>query len=178
MCGEIKPWQYTHQVVVRLTQTLSAPNVTGPYNRVTVSLGGLLEHVAEVRLTEYHVEEGLGNSTLWRVGLKGSNFNEEMTTNAGGEGHCIAVPQLGANTFTHVVYENPRVLSRDVKGGIAQLRVEVNDEFGVPAQFTSMTIMLTFVMNKPHWSIADVDENHRNFLEWWRPQQFNSRFLP
>lgn len=177
MCGELKPWQYLHHVVIRLDNpaTPGVPNTNAPVNKVTLPLGRFLQHIDEVRLTEYCVVNGVSASNLWRISFAGSSLSEEVSTNAAGRGHVIMVPTAA---LTHVIYDAPRVLSVDERQGLAQINIHVTDATGADVSFDNMTIFLTFVLNNPDWSGESVREADRNRLEWWRSQRFSSRFTP
>ena len=166
MCGDLKPWQYAHTVVIRM-ETNGAP--------ITVNLGRPLEHVDEVWLTEYAVRGAPAGSDLWRFNFLGNNMPEEVSTNAGGRGHCIMVTPTGDK---HQVYDQARVISLAQKQYLNTLTVELRDSTGANVTFTSATIFLTFICNKPHWSPHAVALEDRNKLEWWRSQQFSNRFTP
>ncbi len=167
------PWQFRHHVVIRLGGAAVPPNAGQPVNRGNINLNRLMQHIVEIQLTEYALRGGSGASNLWRVSFRGSNFTEEVSTNAAGDGHLLTIPSL---VNTHVVYQMPRILSTDVKQGITHLNVHVMDEFGAEVTFTDMTLYLTFIMNDPHWTIPQVIAEDHNRMDWWRTQQFSSRF--
>lgn len=182
MCGEIKPWQWAHQVVVRFDAALLEPfNVTSPASQI-INLNRMLEHVAEVRLTEYYVDCTPGANTrhLWRVNLSAQGIEEEVSSNAAGKGHCFIVPNIAAGSVeqNHVVYDNPRVVSYTCKTGITSLHVQVSTDAGTAPSYNQMIFMFTFVMNKPDWSPELVNQNDLNKLEPWRSNQFVGRFRP
>lgn len=173
----MKPLLY-HHVVVRLRN--DAPAVGTRYNRVTVPLSRMLEHVQEVWLTEYSVRNPTSTapgSDLWRVNLINSNLVADVNTNAAGSGHCIVVPQFAAGD-QHKIYDTPRVFSIANRSALTSIEVEVTDEFGRDVSFEQMSIFLTIVTRNPEWSVQQVVANSRNHLEWERSQQNSSRFNP
>jgi len=181
MCGDLKPWQWKHDVVVRMTSPATLPSaqfVQPVPASVNVPLMQPLDMIEEVWLTEYMVqltENGTG-SDLWRISFLRSNLQDAVSCNASGTGIPFCVPQN--NAYVHVHYDNPRVLSVTHKsGGITSLAVDVSDEFGQPVIFSDMTFMLTFVMKKRDWDPAQVMRNDANQVEWWRPNTNVGRFI-
>ena len=177
MSRDLKPWQYVHHVCIRMRDVTPQPdpNAAKGVNRLQLHLGRFLQHIDYVELTEYSIENAGGTSDLWRLSFDESNLTAEMSTNAGGRGHCLVIPNF---TRTHVVYDTPRTLSIDRNKGLNTLSVVIVDEFGADVTFDTMTIMLTFVMSHPDWSIEQVRAEDRNKMDWWRSQQFSSRYQP
>jgi hypothetical protein len=186
MCGEIMPWQHTHEVVIRMVSPFSpaqtVQNGTGSTvvqpnpAHVRVDLGRQLEHVKEIRLTEYMVHNNgtpVANN-LWFVSFAGSNMTEKQTCSVVGAGTPICIADM-ANPY-HVVYDNPRTISIDSKRGINFLDVNVTTETGAAPTFFNITLYLTFVMNIPNWSLEMVKQDDKNKIEWWRSNENVGRF--
>jgi len=188
MCGDLKPWQWRHDVVVRMTSPPTLPGTTpvggalftqANAASVNVPLMQPLDMIEEVWLTEYMVEQTeLGTTTnLWRLSFLRSNLQDAVSCNASGTGIPFCVPTSNAVTF-HLHYDSPRVLSVTHKsGGITTLAVDVTDEFGQPVVFSNMTFMLSFIMRKRDWNPEQVMRNDANQLEWWRPNTNVGRFI-
>ncbi len=185
MCGETKPWQWKHDVVVRLTSPATNPsnsNATGGTftlnaASVTVPLMQPLDMIEEVWLTEYQVLPSAGSppTDMWRLSFLRSNLCDSTSCNAAGTGVPFMVFLGGP---THHTYNNPRRLSLTAKsGGLTSLAVDVTDELGQPVAFTSMTFFLTFVMRKRDWDASQALRNDANLVEWWRPNTNVGRFL-
>jgi hypothetical protein len=133
---------FTHEVAVRLT---------GGGSEVVVPTGKTLEFVTHLLLTEYCINNPNGGAiapSLWRLRFKNNEFVASTTTNAGGTGHPLVISNA---TATHVVYDTPRVISRDYKGRLNSLFMEVIDENGSVVAFDDMTIFLTFVCADADW---------------------------
>lgn len=185
MCGEILPWQWTHEVVVRMLAPNSPSETTGLGGatvvqpnpaHVRIDLGRHLTNISQVRLTEYMVQNNATPAArnMWRISLAGSNLTDKATCNSQGTGTCIAIGDM-TNPW-HVQYDNPRLMSVDNKRGISFLDVNVTDEFGAPVSFTNITLFITFVMDTPDWSIEKVFQEDQNKIEWWRSNQNVGRF--
>lgn len=166
-----------HPVVIHLTQTLGPPNAGSAYNKVTVPLQRPLEHVRELQLTEYMIAAPGGSNVIWRVSFRNSNLCDAVSTNAGGNGQVISVPTPGGANV-HVVYDMPRIISVDGNRGLSSISVEVTDTTGAPVTFDSLTLFLTVICDDPGMQLVHDVQGDRNRLEWWRSQQFSSRFNP
>jgi len=182
MCGDLKPWQYKHDVVIRMNSPATLPYTDGQVQQspasVLVPLMQPLDLIEEVWLTEYQVRitEGSSTSDMWRLSFLRSNLVDSVSCNSSGTGVPFSVDQSSATT--HHIYDNPRKLSVTVKnGGITALAVDVVDEFGAPVSFQSMTFFLSFIMRKKEWDPAQVMRNDANLLEWWRPNTNVGRFV-
>lgn len=172
----MRPGQFTEEVVIRLTNVPEAGfNVGKTPGRKVVALGRQLEHVNCIYLRSYAIEGAVGTSNLWRVSFRGTNLTAAASCNAAGEGHPITVTDF---TRCYEQYENLPKMTNDGDALIPYLDVVVTDEFGADVDFTSMTIHIVFVCTKPDWSPNRVLQEDRNRLEFWRPQQFSSRFTP
>jgi hypothetical protein len=187
MCGDLKPWQYRHDVVVRMTSPATLPG-TKPVGgalfvqpnaaSVNMPLMQPLDMIEEVWLTEYQIgyAENGTNSNMWRLSFLRSNLQDAVSCNASGTGIPFCAPQIA--TAFHMKYDNPRKLSVTHKsGGITTLSIDVMDEFGQPVVFADMTFMLSFIMKKREWDPAQVMRNDANTLEWWRPNTNVGRFI-
>jgi len=186
MCGEIKPYQHKHEVVIRMkSPAVLQNNTNGPAYlaqpnpaSVTIMLNQTLEQIEEVWLTEYDAEMGAvpAAGNMWRLSFQRSHLSDSMTCNSAGNGIPFNV-NLGV-AGTHVVYQRPRVMSVEQKsGGITSLSVDVFDEFGQPPPFSSLTFYLTFVMRRKDWDPAQVMRNDANQVEWWRSNNNVGRMI-
>jgi hypothetical protein len=187
MCGDLKPWQWRHDVVVRMTSPATLPGTTSVGGAlfvqpnpasVNVPLMQPLDMIEEVWLTEYQIGYAENGTTtnMWRLSFLRSNLQDAVSCNASGTGIPICAPQNSA--AFHVHYDNPRKLSVTHKsGGITTLSIDVTDEFGQPVVFHDMTFMLSFIMKKRDWDPAQVMRNDANTLEWWRPNTNVGRFI-
>lgn len=165
--GVLKPWQYAHQVVFRLTQADSI-----------VVFDRQLEDVMEVWLTEYMVHNNgtPAANNLWRIDLSRDGWCfAEQTSNAAGQGHCIAIGDM-TNLYHHS-YDTPRVMSQCPKKGVSSMRVRIVDEFGNLCAFHNVTLFVTFVMRRGEWSAEDARLAQDRWIEWWRSNQNSSRFI-
>lgn len=187
MCGEIMPWQHTHELVVRLLNPHTPAETTGLGTNCTivqnnpahvrVDLGRMLEHVREIRLTEYMVTNNgtAATSNVWRVSFLGSTLTDKPACSTPGNGTCICIPDM-TNT-SHVHYDNPRVMTMDMRKGITTLDINVTvADTGAAPTFRDITLFLTIVMDIPNWSIEQVAQEDRNKIEWWRSNQNVGRF--
>lgn len=184
MCGEIQPWQHTQEIVVRLTTPFTP--VQGAQNGVTmvqpsaahvrVDLGRELQHIREVRLTEYMVHNNgtPAANNVWFVSLAGSNLSEKSTCSTLGVGHAICIADM-TNPY-HVVYDNPRIVSVESKKSMSILDVKLTTEAGVAPVFNNVTLYFTIVMDIPNWSPALVAQEDKNKIEWWRSNENVGRF--
>jgi hypothetical protein len=183
MCGDLKPWQYRHDVVVRMTQPVTLPSTGGNVQLVPASalvpLMQPLDSIEEVWLTEYQVVQAITLPTLsdmWRLSFLRSNLVDATSCNSSGTGVPFSV-DIGS-LVTHRIYDNPRKLSLTHKsGGITALAVDVTDEYGAPVSFGTMTFYLSFIMRKKDWNPEQVMRNDANLLEWWRPNTNVGRFV-
>jgi hypothetical protein len=188
MCGDLKPWQWRHDVVVRMTSPATLPGTTPVGGAlftqandasVNIPLMQPLDMIEEVWLTEYqlsYAEDG-STSTMWRLSFLRSNLQDAVSCNSSGTGIPICAAG-GTDNIFHVKYDNPRRLSVTHKsGGITTLSVDVTDEFGQPVVFADMTFMLSFIMKKRDWDPAQVMRNDANQVEWWRPNTNVGRMI-
>jgi hypothetical protein len=144
---------------------------------VRVDLGRMLEHVREVRLTEYMIHNNgtAAVNNVWRISLAGSNLLDKPTCSTPGNGICVCIADM-TNPYHHS-YDNPRVMSIDSKRGITTLDINVTvADTGAAPTFNSITLFLTVVMDNPAWSIEDVAQNDKNKVEWWRSNLNVGRF--
>ncbi len=116
--------------------------------------GCQLRHVTAVLLTEYMIKSTVPGSGVWKLDL-GADVRGEANDNVVGEGYVI---HHSSDTYTHVVYDNPRVVSQRPIAQINNLLVSLKrlDTLAPPvvsaATFTSATFHLTFVCRDPDWT--------------------------
>ena len=116
--------------------------------------GCQLRHVTAVLLTEYMIKSTAPGSGVWKLDL-GSDVRGEANDNVIGEGFVV---HHSSDTYTHVVYDTPRVVCQRPIAQINNLLVTLNRLATLApatietATFTSATFHLTFVCQDPDWT--------------------------
>ena len=127
-------------------------------NSVRVAINQNLNNVVAVYLDEYAVSVPNGGAIipdLWRVDFVGKLFSS-TSSNAGGTGYPLIIDNA---TYTHVVYDQPRLMSEQPHDSLNFLQLRISDETNADVTFTSMTLFLTFVCESPDWRPDQVMAN-------------------
>lgn len=155
MCGDLKPGETAAQFVLHFTTNQS---------HLRLPINTRLEHVVELRLTDYSIVAPNGGAAvpnLWRFQIVG--LQEFETNSSGGQGFAICIQDKDL-TFVH--YDNPRVISKSNAGYLNTLDCVLTTYLGVPASFTEATFFITVVMRdtkyRPQQYITD-DKQTPNF---------------
>lgn len=140
MCGEIPANCY------KVEMTLYVPTNS---TSTTIPLPRQLQQVKEIWLDEYVISAPVGGA-VWRLGL-GFDFPDFVTSNLTGAGYPIFI---NSSSFTHVAYDNPRVIYTGLKSLVNSIIVTLTSNTNtnqLAPSFTEAAFKVTFVCVDPLW---------------------------
>lgn len=162
------------EFVVRMVG--AAPAATSAYMKA--QLPTTLKQVRAVHLLSYFVRGvTAGNpSLLWQLKL-GNAIHIEQTNNTQAPGYLFPVSTLD----THVVFDNPRLLTSHGLAALSEINVTVCDHAGAPVIFDEAVFFFEFVYDEEttNLSVVAAEQGIKETLHgtnnWRAPGNHKSR---